>query len=77
MTAYERALRALATDQGVKIQQYRISRDLEVDNKKIADHLLNQADAWRERFRKEVVLRPFGVIGANDPPSARYGNGHW
>ncbi len=64
--ACERALRAIATDQAVKLQHYKIAYGIEVDNRKIAEHLLNQADGWRERFRKEVVLRPYGCMGGDD-----------
>lgn len=61
--AYERALRALATDQAVKLQLYKIANGIEVDNRVIAKHLLAQADAWKERWREEVVMRPFGTVG--------------
>lgn len=68
MPAYEHALRAIATDQGMKLQKYKIANgSLQIDNSKIADHLIQQADDWRERFRREVVLRPFGAMGDPDP----------
>lgn len=66
MPAVERALRAIATDQGVKLQRYKIAYNISIDNSKIAKHLLEQADAWRERFRREVVLRPSGGMGMDD-----------
>lgn len=64
--ACEKALRAIATDQAVKIQQYKIANSIEVDNRTIADKLLAQAEAYRERFRREVVMRPFGAQGGAD-----------
>jgi hypothetical protein len=66
MVACEKALRAIATDQAVKIQQYKIANNIEVDNRKIAEHLIKQADDYRERFRREVVMRPHGAIGEAD-----------
>jgi hypothetical protein len=62
--ACELALRAIATDQAMKLQLYRMANGkLEVDNRTIKDALLKQAEDWRERFRKEVVLRPVASIG--------------
>jgi hypothetical protein len=62
--ACELALRAIATDQTMKLQQYRLANGkLEVDNRTIKDALLKQADEWQVRFRREVVLRPHAVAG--------------
>ena len=62
--ACERALRALAADQAVKLQQYRMANGkLEVDNRTIKDALLKQAEDWRKIFHKEVVMRPHATMG--------------
>ncbi len=64
LPACERALRAIAADQSVKLQKYRIGRyAIDVDNTKIAEHLTKLAEDWRERFRREVVLRPIAMVG--------------
>ena len=67
-TANESALRAIATDFGVKLQRYRLGGrfGIDVDNHTIAENLLKQADDFRERFRTEVVLRPSGGMGPDD-----------
>ena len=63
MPACERALRAIAVDQAVKLQEYKIAHEIQVDNRTIADKLLKQAESWREQFRRSVVLRPHGGTG--------------
>jgi hypothetical protein len=67
MPAYEHALLAIATDQSVKLQQYKIANQIEVDNRKVAEHLMKQAEVWRERFHQAVILRPYGAMGDDDP----------
>ena len=64
--ACERALRAIATDQSVKLQQYKIANVMEVDNRKVAEHLISLAEGWHELFRREVIMRPYGSMGGGD-----------
>jgi len=68
LPAYEKALRAIATDYSVKLQKYKIGGrgGIEIDDSKISDSLLKQADDYREQYRKEIVLRPYGSSGGND-----------
>jgi len=64
----ELALRVLATEKGVALQKYRVGSKLgmEIDDSKIAENLLNQAEKYEEQFRKEVILRPFATSGGDD-----------
>jgi hypothetical protein len=73
LPAYEKALRAIATDYAVKLQRYKIGGRLgiEIDNHMIAENLQKQADQYRDEFRREVVLRPSGCMGGDDQ------NGYW
>jgi hypothetical protein len=68
LPAYEKALRAIATDYSVKLQKYKIGGrgGIEIDDSKIAESLLKQADDYRDQYRKEIVLRPYGTSGGND-----------
>ena len=68
LSAYEKALRAIATDYTVKLQKYKIggTKGIEIDDSKIADGLLKQADDYRNQYRTEIVLRPYGSSGGND-----------
>lgn len=68
LTAYEKALRAIATDYAVKLQKYKIGGKggIEIDDSKIAENLLKQADEYRDQYRKEIILRPYGSSGGND-----------
>lgn len=68
LPACEKALRALATDYSVKLQKYKVGSrgGIEIDDSKIADQLLAQADDYREQFRKEIILRPYGTAGGDD-----------
>jgi len=67
LPACECALRAIATDQSVKLQKYKIAGNLgfEVDNHTIAEHLMKLADDYREEYRKQVILRPYGTMGGD------------
>ena len=66
LPACEKALMAIATDQAVKLQKYKIHNAVDVDNTKIAEHLIKLADGWRDEFRKQVILRPYGAQGAGE-----------
>lgn len=76
LPAYEKALRAIATDWGVKLQKYRIGGRLgiEIDNHTIAENLERQADQYRDEFQREVVLRPAAAMGMDDQEGI---NGYW
>lgn len=66
LPACEKALRAIAVDQAVKLQKYKVANQIEIDNSKISLHLQTQADGYRDRFRQEIVNRPIGSMGEND-----------
>lgn len=62
LTACARALDAIATDQSVKLQLYRIRNELTVDNRTISDKLRKQADDYRAQFKTEVRMQAFGAM---------------
>jgi len=68
LPAYKKALRALATDDGAKLQKYRVGGryGVEVDNTQIAKLLQAEADAFDKEFLREIVQRPYGTHGGED-----------
>lgn len=66
--AAEFALRALATEKGVALQRYKIGSKLgtEIDDSKVAEHLLKQAEGYEEQFRNEIIMRPYFTSGGDD-----------
>ncbi len=68
LPAAEHALRAMATDYSVKLQKYKIGGryGVEVDDSKIAESLLKQADSYAEQFRQDVILRPYMTSGGGE-----------
>lgn|GEM_PF-5644537 len=68
LPAYEKALRALATDYAVKLQKYKVGGryGIDVDDSQIAKVLQVEADTYGEKFRKEIILRPYATSGGGD-----------
>lgn len=68
LPAAEHALRALATDQSVKLQKYKMGGryGLDIDDTAIAKNLIALADSYADQFTKEVVQRPYGTSGGGE-----------
>jgi len=68
LPAYEKALRALATDYAVKLQKYKVGGryGIDVDDSSITKSLQAEADTYGEKFRKELILRPYATSGGGD-----------
>jgi len=70
LPAAENALRAIATDYAVKLQKYKIGvggkSGIEVDDSKIADNLLREAESYRAIFEKEIIFKPYATSGGSD-----------
>ncbi len=68
LPAAEHALRALATDQAVKLQKYKMGGryGLDIDDSDIAKNLITLADSYADQFTKEVVQRSYGTSGGGE-----------
>ena len=68
LPACEHALRALATDQSVKLQKYRMGGryGLEIDDTQIVKSLIALADSYAAQFQSDVVQRPYGASGGGE-----------
>lgn len=65
LLACEKALRAIATDTTVKLQKYKIGgrNGIEIDDSKVVENLLKEADAYRDMFKQEVILKAYATSG--------------
>lgn len=68
LPAAENALRAIATDYAVKLQKYKVGgrAGMEIDDSKISENLLSEAEKYRALFEKEIIFKPYGTSGGDD-----------
>lgn len=58
-----KAIRSIATDYAVKLQQYKVGNNIEVDNRTVATNLKKQADDLDAQFVRDIIRRPYGSAG--------------
>jgi len=68
LPAAENALRAIATDYAAKLQKYKVGgkAGFEVDDSKITENLLKEAESYRTIFEKEIILKAYATSGGDD-----------